>query len=477
MKKSKKVINIISRIVGSLLAITFMASFLFLFFINTIPLKYSIPFFIVMLFIVYGLFDLLFEKKIRVGIKVTLNAISTVFIVVFIYAITFMNNTVNFLDLIKAKNNKEVYYVVALKDSNYDTLETLKNTNIAVYNSGKDTVDKAILKLKENIDFKETLNSDLYDISDKLFNNGLSSILIESSFLEVIKEQQEDFELKTKVIYEFTIDVLNEVAFNKVNSKNESFNIYISGIDSYGSLSTVSRSDVNIVASINPKTNEILLTNIPRDYYVYLRDKPSMKDKLTHAGLYGVESSVGTIEDLLDIDIHYYVRLNFTSVVGIVNDLGGITVNSKYAFRAQSGHYFKKGLNKLNGEAALGFVRERKKLPGGDRTRGENQQEAIRAILEKATTPSILLKYNSIFEKIGTSFETNMSKNEIFNLVKKQLDDNKAWNINSFSLNGTDSSNYTFTYGREKLYVMEPDLTTIEEAKILIAKTLSNDLQ
>jgi polyisoprenyl-teichoic acid--peptidoglycan teichoic acid transferase len=468
----KKIVNIISKLMASVLTLSFVGAFVFLFLANIVPLKYSIPILLILLVIVFFMVNFLFDRSVKVWIKLILNSISLVFIFIFMYFIIFMNNTFNFIDLLRNDDNVEVYYLISLKDSEYDSLESVNDTSIMVFDSGKATVDIALSELNSEVDFEVSINNDLFDTFYNLFNDGLSSLLIESSFIDLIEEDSE-FYGKTRVIHEIRVDVDSEISFSKVNPSKESFNVYISGIDTYDSLSTVSRSDVNIILTINPITKEILITNIPRDYYVLLRDRPGLKDKLTHAGLYGVNTSIGTIEDLLDIDIHYYVKLNFTSVVDLVDDLGGITVNSKYAFTSSSKHKFVVGKNKLDGEAALGFVRERYTLPGGDRARGENQQEVIKAIIDKAINPSILLRYNTILTNLSKSFETNMNSDEIFSLVRMQLNDGKSWNITSANLDGFDGLEYTYSYGREKLYVMIPNLSTIDEAKNLISKTMN----
>ena len=469
----KKSANIISMIMASILTLSFVVVFVFLFLANILPLKYIIPIFGLLLIIVFFIVNFLFDKRIKTWIKIILNIMALGLISVFMYGSIFINNTFNFIDLLNKDSNIEVYYLISLKDSQYNNLDSIKDTNIMIFDSKKSTVEVVLSKLKEKVDITESLNSDLFDTVHNLLNDGLSSILVESSFVKLIEDEYTDFNEKTRVIHEIKVTVDSEMSFNKINPTKEPFNVYISGIDTYGSLSTVSRSDVNIVATVNPVTNEILLTNIPRDYYVPLRNKRGYNDKLTHAGLYGINTSIGTIEDLLDIDIHYYIKLNFTSVVDIVDDLGGISVNSKYAFKAQSGHTFRKGTNFLDGEAALGFVRERYTLPGGDRARGENQQEVIKAIIDKAISPSILLNYNTLLKNLSKSFETNMNSNEIFSLVRMQINNGKSWNIESFSLNGFDGSDFTYSYGREKLYVMIPNINTVNEAKIKISEVMN----
>lgn len=195
------------------------------------------------------------------------------------------------------------------------------------------------------------------------------------------------------------------------------------------------------------------------------------KDKLTHAGIYGINMSLETIQDLLDMDINYYVRVNFTTLINLVDAIGGIDIYSDTAFTAWTNPkcIYRVGNMHLNGECALAFARERYAYQEGDRHRVQNQQDVIKAILNKVLSSTTLItKYASILESLSYSFQTNMPSNKIYELVNMQLDSMPSWEIKNYSLNGADSQNYTYSYSAEKLYVMEPDLETVETAKELI---------
>ncbi|MDE5539387.1 MAG: LCP family protein, partial [Bacilli bacterium] len=241
----------------------------------------------------------------------------------------------------------------------------------------------------------------------------------------------------------------------------------------YGVISSVSRSDVNMIITVNPNTHKILVTSIPRDYYVSLAGKDG-KDKLTHAGIYGIGTSVQTLENLLDIKINYYVKINFSSFVKIVDTLGGVSVYSKYDFVSRDGYHYQEGQNKVKGKEALSFVRERKAFSGGDRVRNMNQVAMIDAILEKATSAAIITKYNNLLNTLGDSFVTNLDKETITKFVKKQLKDNSKWEISSYALNGHDDYQYTYSYSGAKLYVMVPDNATVINAQNKIKEILNN---
>ena len=191
---------------------------------------------------------------------------------------------------------------------------------------------------------------------------------------------------------------------------------------------------------------------------------------LTHAGIYGIDESINTLEDLFDTKINYYVKVNFTSLVDIVDALDGITVNSPYSFVSQDGYSYKKGDNILDGKKALSFARERKSFKEGDRTRGENQQRVLTALINKAMSPKIITNYTNLLTSLKGKFVTNISDEDITKLIKMQLKNNSSWTIKSISVNGTDAMDYVYSYNKTKLYVMKPDYETVNNAKEQIKK-------
>ncbi len=281
---------------------------------------------------------------------------------------------------------------------------------------------------------------------------------------KLISEEDDTIEDKYTIIYEFSLKEDIEDFTKDIDVTKDPFIVLISGMDNAGDITSITRSDVNIVVVVNPKTYQILMIHIPRDYYVKLHGQEN-RDKLTHSGLYGTEMTVKTIEDLLQIDINYYFKVNFMSVVDIVNALGGVDVYSKYTFRTVDyDYYFEKGYNRINGKQALEFVRTRKVLKGGDRARGENQQALIQAVVKKATSPAILTKYSSLLESVNGKFITNLSSEKMLQIIKLQIDKMPKWNFTSISLDGFDSENYSSVFPTIKKYVMEPDQKTIDAA-------------
>ena len=257
-----------------------------------------------------------------------------------------------------------------------------------------------------------------------------------------------------------------------VDVAEEPFTIYVSGNDSYGEVTLKEgRSDVNILLTVNPNTRQILMTTTPRDYYVELPFGEGCWDKLTHAGNYGIDCSMQTLERLYDVEIDYYLRVNFSGFESIVDALGGVEVYSDYAFTSlHSGYYFDVGYNSVDGAEALAFVRERYAFEEGDVQRGKNQMAMIRAIMDKATSPAVISGYLSLMDSVSDSFITNMPKGSISDLVKMQLNEGGSWNIVSNSVNGYVSEAYTYSDSSQLLSVMMQDEASVQHASELIEK-------
>ena len=263
---------------------------------------------------------------------------------------------------------------------------------------------------------------------------------------------------------------------NKDVTKN-AFTVFISGIDTEGSIATVSRSDVNMLVTVNPETKQILMTSVPRDYYVELPGvSDGQRDKLTHAGVYGVDCSMDTLESLFGVEINYYARVNFTTLRDIVDALGGVDLDSRYEFTTISGEYFTQGMNyNVDGSSALAFARERYNLPGGDNDRVLNQQIVLKAIINKCTSPAILTGYMGIMDSLSNSFETNLSQNQISSLVRMQLADGATWNIVSSAVVGTGDENYCYSTGDQLLDVMNPDYDSVNTAAGFINQVINGE--
>ena len=425
------------------------------------------------------LFNIIFSCLILVRRGAKRRAVGTVlsilYIILLVLVIIYELNTIGFLKKLGFVNYKtENYSVLVLKDSKYEELSDLDGKTMGSLEFTSDGLKDAKEKIEKNItiDFKTT--SDITALKESFLKEEFASMLIEDSMLAMLNESDSNFANSYKVIYDFSLDVETEDIASEVDITKDAFNIYVSGIDTYGSVSSVSRSDVNMIITVNPKTHKILITSIPRDYYVTLAGK-NAKDKLTHAGIYGIEESVATLENLLDININYYVKVNFTSVIDIVDALGGVNVYSKYSFTSQDGYYYNQGYNSVDGKKALSFVRERKSFSEGDRTRVENQAAMIEALINKAISPSIITRYTSLLNALSNSFITNLKTEDITNFIKMQIDDMPSWDIENISLNGTDGFDYTYSYGGTKLYVMIPDNETVINATNKIKTILKEE--
>ncbi len=261
----------------------------------------------------------------------------------------------------------------------------------------------------------------------------------------------------------------------------EPFVVYLSGVDNRGELTEDARSDVNILAVVNPLTKRVALINTPRDYYVDLAGTDS-KDKLTHAGLYGVQTSMDTLGNLYGIQVDHYVRINFAGFIDIVDALGGVDVYSDQAFTSvgSPGYYdptdFVEGWNHLDGAAALAFARERHAFATGDIQRGINQMKVIDAMLDKIKSPALLTSYSKLLAAVSDNFVTSLSSNQITALVRMQLSDFASWDIENYSVTGSSSSStHCYSAQGQKLYVMKPDEDSVAQAQALIQSVLSGE--
>ena len=276
-----------------------------------------------------------------------------------------------------------------------------------------------------------------------------------------------------------TSGLLTGAEANKITK--EPFVVYLSGVDNRGELTEKARSDVNILAVVNPKTKRVALINTPRDYYVDLAGTDS-KDKLTHAGLYGVETSMATLGNLYGVNVEHYIRINFAGFINIIDAIGGVDVYSDQAFTSvgSPGYYdpttFAEGWNHLDGKSALAFARERHAFASGDIQRGINQMKVIDAMVNKLKSPALLMGFSKLMDAAADCFVTSLSQDQITALVRMQLSDLASWDIQSCSVTGTSGkSSKCYSAKGQSLYVMKPDENSVNEAKALIASVLDGE--
>lgn len=364
----------------------------------------------------------------------------------------------------------ETFYVIVLKDGSYEKAEDIAGKTVHVSKAETRTYKEAKGKLvtKEDVVYEEEedLVTTGHVLIDRAGQEHDEIIFVSRNNYQMICEEIDGFRKNTKIIYKVPVEVKSDNNSKKVNVTEDSFNIYITGIDVFGNIDQVSRSDVNMIITVNPKTKTILLTSIPRDTYIPLHSFGAL-DKLTHSGIYGVDETVDTVEDWLDIEINYYVRINFSMLIRIVDAIGGVDVDSPYAFKsAVSDYTYKKGMNHLDGKAALYFARERKSFKDEDEQRIRNQQIVLKAMIEKITGSTALLTgYTKILDAVEGKLQTDLSDRDISSLVKMQLDDLGKWKIRTVSVTGEGAYEYTYSMGQRELFVSIPDENSVKKAK------------
>ncbi|ETE41092.1 LytR family transcriptional regulator [Streptococcus thermophilus TH1436] len=326
------------------------------------------------------------------------------------------------------------------------------------------------LKKDKKVDVRVDDVASYQEAYDNLKSGKSKAMVLSGSYASLLESVDSNFASNLKTIYTYKIKKKNNNSANQVDSKV--FNIYISGIDTYGSISTVSRSDVNIIMTVNMNTHKILLTTTPRDAYVKIPGGGANQyDKLTHAGIYGVETSEQTLEDLYGTKIDYYARINFTSFLKLIDQLGGVTVHNDQAFTSLHGKFdFPVGDIQMNSEQALGFVRERYSLDGGDNDRGKNQEKVISAIVNKLASLKSVSNFTSIVDNLQDSVQTNISLDTINALANTQLDSGSKFTVTSQAVTGTGSTGQLTSYAmpNSSLYMMKLDNSSVASASQVI---------
>lgn len=403
-----------------------------------------------------------------------------VFCILLSYATYYLISTINLFSQFNnnARYNDVEISIIVLKDSSIEKIDELTNTKItAPLKIDSTNINKLLENIKNDKNITLTIaDSESYlKAFNQLINREVDAIVLNSGYLDLLENTFNGSKDKIKVIYSYKIS--NEVIVSNHNNQNNAFNIYISGIDTFGSLKSVSRSDVNIIMTINRDNNQILLTTTPRDAYVPIADGGNDQyDKLTHSGLYGINSSIHTLEKLYDIQLPYYIRLNFTSFLKIIDTLGGVDViNDQEFVSVYGGYHFDKGKIHLDSDKALAFVRERKSLESGDFDRGKNQEKVVAAIIEKMSGGSFLNNYMSLMNELLNSVQTNISLETAMDIVNDKFSGDQKYQVKSIALE---------THGRmglpsyampgHRLYMGEIDEKSLNNVKNQIKSVLNN---
>lgn len=387
--------------------------------------------------------------------------------------------------------------VVALSDSHAETLADMGGQIIG-YMEG----DEGFPEVRAAIDDAVAISAayeehgDVLSLADALLDGHDGAIILNSAYIDMISEQggYEGFSQKIRILHTAEVEAPTETGQSgmgmesipltepseesdgegiRLSSEEDAFIMYISGIDTFGSINVRSRSDVNILLALNMEKGCVQLINTPRDYYVSLPDRGA--DKLTHAGLYGVECSKSALEDLYGIQIDYFLRVNFSGFEGIIDSLGGVDVYSQYDFSVEPIRHYTVGYNHLSGIEALAFARERYSFASGDVQRGENQMEVIKAVIAKALSADMIANYSDILDGISDCFQTDMPPDVIYDLVRYQLSNNVAWQVDSYTVKGSGSHEATYSMPGATSYVMIPDEEELAEARRLIENVLTGE--
>lgn len=367
--------------------------------------------------------------------------------------------------------------IIVLEDSDIKNENMISGSQLGYVSSvNTDNMHIAITTIKNEIDnVNFTSYSDFETIIGDFYDEQFDALLLDESFRSLVEDYQDTFSDDTRVVYQITLEE-ETVSANSVDVTSSPFLVYISGNDEYGDLSSVSRSDVNMLVAVNPNTHQILMVSVPRDTYYPLHMNGEY-DKFTHTGYYGIQESINTLQDIISEDINYYVKLNFTSFMDIVDALGGITVYSPTAFTTYIGNYeIVEGENTLNAKQALAFVRERKSFIDGDFARNRNQQRMLSAIIKKVCSPSILVSYVPVLEAVSKSIETNMSVNEINSLVQLELSELISRDIQTYQIVGDSASMSCYSLGGLNASVVIAYESSIEQATAYIDQIMAGEI-
>ena len=402
----------------------------------------------------------------------------------------YINKTRSAISNISGETTEVTQMAVYVKnDDAADSVEATAGYTYGILSSlDRENTDGAVAHLNSQFgtEVQTKEYAGLTELADGILNGEVNAMLLNSGYLSVYEDMDGYTDFSTKIKEVGTVDVESTIQSAEESTPIEPittanggkvYTIYLSGIDTRGEMTAKSRSDVNIIATVNTDTHEILLVSTPRDYFVPLSISGGAPDKLTHAGIYGIDVCMDTLGMLYDIDINYYFRINFGGFVKVIDALGGITVNSDYDFDSKNilGYHFNKGENYVNGEQALIFARERYAFQEGDRQRGKNQMEVIRGVVKKALSPEILTSYSSILSSLDGCFGTNITYEEIAQILQQQLTNGGDWTIVSYSVNGTGATEKPYSMS-QKAYVMVPDYTTVDKAKSLMEKVRNGEV-
>lgn len=460
MKEQKKTLHMAGKLITLIQLILAVGLIAVIWNSGLVPTKYLVAIIIVLLILFGVTFGLQYVKNkvyiVGIVLSIILSILQAIGIVYMLKADKLMADigganykTDNMIVVVKKDNPASNLMDASMYRFGTQTAVDQENTQTML-----DNINKALGR-----EVKVEQYGTVQELANALLEGRVDAAVYNQALDGLITDSIEDYSDKVRVLYHYGIETELE---QETADVEEPFNVYISGIDVDGPITTNSRSDVNIIMTVNPNTKKILLTTTPRDYYVQIPDiSGEQRDKLTHAGIYGVDASMRTLEQLYGIDISYYARVNFSSLVKIVDTLGGVDVDSDFEFTA-GGYQFKQGMNHLDGKQALAFSRERYSFEDGDNQRGKDQEKVLTAILNKAMSPAILSNASALIADVSDSVQTNMTQEEMAKFIKMQLNDGASWTIESQSATGNGDTQACYSSGDQPLYVMWPDEAVVQ---------------
>lgn len=461
--------------------------------LNIIPMKYFLLIVIAVILLDLLIVILVFsrKKKNRNLYRMLGYFLSMIVVLAMFFASRGISKIQETMDAVTQTTHvSAVFELYVLKDDAAEALEDVADYKIAVTESvdlenTKNALDAMESSLGQAV---QSVNYDnLFVMVDALYAEEAGALLINSAYVDIITELENytDFQERVKCIWEYDIhqvveeeitDIPEEEAVVEEDSEYAPFAVYISGSDTRSKKLKTSRSDVNILAVVNPQTEQVLLVNTPRDYYIPNPAGNGALDKLTHCGIYGIHCSVQALAELYDEEIQYYGQINFTGFETLIDAIGGVDVYSDVAFTLpNAGCSYEKGWNHLNGSQALNFARERHSLKGGDNARGQNQMKVIKAVIDQISAGNIITNYSEIMDSLQGMFMTNISSEKISSLVKLQLSEMIHWDVKSYAVTGSGGSAKPYSLGMNA-YVMYPNQETVDHAQMLIDKIMSGEI-
>ncbi len=462
----------------TLVSVAFVAILVYL---DVLPLKLMIGVFAIVAVLWILMFPALYLMKIRKSRKIIAFFFSTFMIFIYATGIYYLTGTISFLGGVTAGEYTE------------KTFEVLARTDDVRYNKLKDIADSTVYTLDGDFpgkkDVEEKLRKEylarvdyydnLPDLGTDLLNRNCDLIMLSDRGKSEMLDISPNFSNETKIVGEIKVRIHPRDIAKRKDVTKESYNILISGIDNDKKINENGRSDVNMIVTVNPVKKKVLLTSIPRDYRIYMKKFSGASDKLTHTGIYGIDTTVEAVEDLLNVDINYYVKVNYATVRQVVDAIGGVEVYSDrhLLLDDESGdtYEYRKGNNLLGGNQALRFARERESYEEGDIHRNENQQAVMKAIIEKTTSSkTILMNYGSILRGLKGYMNTNIREDEIRKIIKNELTHIGGWDIETQNLTGEGNSDVLYSTPGDYAYVMEQDEKVIDKAHSQIMKMIRN---